>query len=133
VEPFLADFVTDLIGRIDGPMRFRIYMQPLMASAFAVRDGIKDAREGRPPYLWALLTHSGQRSQLLRAGWKGVSRVFLLAWALDILYQLAVLGGIQAFQAITTAILLALVPYLVLRGPVNRLARRSKRGASRNG
>lgn len=119
----LATFVTDLIGRVDGPMHFRIYLQPLMASAFALRDGRKDAREGRPPYGWALLSDPARRRWLLRDGWKGVSRVFVLAWALDLVYQLAVLGGPRPLQALATAILLAAIPYLLLRGPVNRLAR----------
>ena len=131
MDDTLTRFVTDLIGRIDGPMHFRIYLQPLMASAFAIRDGRRDAREGRPPYGWALLTDAAQRSWLLRHGWKGVWRVFVLAWALDIVYQLVALGGLQPFQALSTAILLAMIPYLLLRGPVNRLVRRRMRATAR--
>jgi hypothetical protein len=131
VDDSLARFVTDLIGRVDGPMHFRVYLQPLMACAFAIRDGRRDAREGRPPYLWTVLTDPAHRRWLLRNGWKGVWRVFVLAWTLDIVYQLFVLGGLQPFQALSTAILLALVPYLLLRGPVNRLARRRMRAVAR--
>ncbi len=31
-----------------------LFIQPLMATILAVRGGLKDAREGRPPYFWSL-------------------------------------------------------------------------------
>ena len=121
MDNFLTSFIADLIGHMDGPMHFRLYLQPLMATAFAIRDGRKDAREGRPPYGWALLTDAEHRRYLLRDGWKGISRVFALAYVFDLVYQYIVLQGLRPLQALLTAILLALVPYVLLRGPVNRL------------
>lgn len=126
MDDALTNFITDLIGRIDGPMQFRLYLQPLMAAALAVRDGRKDAREGRPPYGWALLADAGHRRYLLRDGWKGIARVFVLAYGLDIVYQLVALQRLGPLQALFAAILLALVPYVLLRGPVNRLTPRGK-------
>jgi len=123
VDTAITGFVTDLIGRIDGPMRFRLVLQPAMAAAFAIRDGWRDARQGRPPYGWALLAEPSHRRELLRDGWKGVSRVFVLAYGLDLIYQFVILHGFRPLQALSTAFLLALVPYLLLRGPMNRLAR----------
>lgn len=120
---FLSDLVTDMIGRIDGPMRFRIYLQPLIAVACAIQDGRRDARVGRPPYGWALLSDAEHRRYLLRDGWKGICRVFALAYGLDLIYQAAVLYGPRPLQALFTAILLALVPYVLVRGPVNRIIR----------
>jgi hypothetical protein len=122
MEDFLTRFLTDLIGRIDGPMQFRLYLQPLMAIAFAFRDGRKDARAGRPAYGWALLTDAEHRRYLLQDGWRSISRVFVLAYALDIVYQFIVMRELRPLQALFTAILLALVPYVIVRGPVNRLA-----------
>ena len=110
MDNFLTNLTTDLIGRIDGPMQFRIYIQPLMAVAFAIRDGRKDAREGRPAYGWAVLTDAGHRGYLLRDGWKGIYRVFVLAYVLDIVYQYIALRGWHPLQALVTALLLALVP-----------------------
>ena len=126
MDDALTRFITDLIGRIDGPMHVRLYLQPLMAMAFAVRDGRKDARAGRPPYGWALLTDAEHRRYLLWDGWKGIFRVFVLAYALDLIYQLVVLQRLRPLQALFTAILLALLPYVLLRGPVNRLTPRRK-------
>ncbi len=115
--------LTNLAARVGGPMTFRIILQPVMASLFAFRDGLKDARENRPPYLWTLITASSQRVDLIRHGWAAVGRVFILAIVMDVIYQLIVVGWIYPFETIIVAILLAVIPYLVIRGPVNRLVR----------
>ena len=119
--------LTNLAARVGGPMTFRILLQPLMASIFAFRDGYKDARENRPPYLWTIITDPSQRVDLLRQGWKAVGRVFILAIVMDVIYQLIVEGWIYPFELLTTAVLLAVLPYLLLRGPVNRLVRSRQR------
>ena len=41
--------VEDMGARVTGPMKLRLVLQPLMASVFAIRAGLKDARAGRPP------------------------------------------------------------------------------------
>jgi hypothetical protein len=119
----LSTFWTDFIARFDGPLHFRLIVQPLMATLFAVRDGTRDAREGRGAYLWALLTDHAERRYLLESGWKGISKVFVLAFALDVVYQFLEWHGLKALQASLTAIVLAVVPYALLRGPINRLVR----------
>jgi len=120
---FLSTYWTDFIARFDGPLHFRLFVQPLMAILFAVRDGRQDAREGRSAYLWSFLTDAHQRRYLLESGWKGISKVFVLAFALDIVYQFMVWRGLKPLQALLTAIVLAVLPYVLLRGPVNRLMR----------
>ncbi len=113
--------VTDRVG---GPMTFRVILQPLMASLLAFRAGWKDAQTGRPPYLWTILTDPSQRAQLLHEGWKSVARVFVLAVVMDVIYQLIVLQWVYPLELILVAILLAVVPYLLIRGPVNRIVSR---------
>ena len=117
---FLSTFWTDFLARFDGPLHFRLFVQPMMAIVFAVRDGIRDAREGRSAYLWTLLTDAAQRRYLLESGWKGISKVFVLAVVLDVVYQLIVSRAVKPLEALLTAAVLALIPYALLRGPVNR-------------
>jgi hypothetical protein len=119
----LSTFSTDFIGRFDGPLHFRFFIQPLMAILFAVRDGKKDAREGRNAYLWSFLTDSSQRRYLLESGWKGISKVFILAVVLDVAYQLIEWHALKPLQALLTAAVLAVLPYALLRGPASRLMR----------
>lgn len=123
MRDMLVRALLNVTYRVGGPMTFRIILQPLMATLFAVRAGLKDAQEGRPPYFWTLLTDSSQRVDLLREGWRSVARVFILAIIMDVIYQLIVHQWIYPLELILVAILLALIPYLFLRGPVNRLAR----------
>ncbi|MCZ7558680.1 MAG: hypothetical protein M5U30_00325 [Burkholderiaceae bacterium] len=114
-------FVENLNDRIGGPMKFRGLLQPLMACFFAIRSGLKDACEGKPPYFWALFTQPAHRAEMLRDGWKSVGRVFLLALLLDVVYQLIVQRFVYPGEALWVAFVLAIVPYLVVRGLVNRL------------
>ena len=51
----------------------------------------------------------------------GISKVFFLALGLDTVYQFMVWHGLKPLQALLTAIVLAVLPYVVLRGPVNRV------------
>jgi len=117
----------NMVGRFGGPMTFRVILQPTMAALLALRGGLKDAREGRPPYFWTILTDSANRAELLREGWKAIARVFVLAVVMDIIYQFIVVRWIYPFETLAIAILLAVVPYLLIRGPVNRIARRWRR------
>jgi hypothetical protein len=118
---------TEIAARPDGLLAIRFYLQPLMATFFAVRDGLRDAHNERPAYFWALFTDSPHRRELLTDGWKSVGRIFILAVALDLLYQLAVLRGLRPFQTLFVATLLAISPYVVLRGPINRIAQSARR------
>ena len=111
----------NLFDRVGGPMTFRIILQPTMATLLAVIAGLKDARENRPPFLWTLITDPSQRVDLLRQGWKSIGRVFILAIIMDFIYQLIVQRWVYPLELLIVAIVLAVVPYLLIRGPVNRL------------
>ena len=87
MDELLTRIGGDLVGRIDGTMRFRLILQPAVAIFFTIRDGREDARAGRPPYSWAIFTDPSHRDELLREGWKAVSRVFILAVVMDVIYQ----------------------------------------------
>jgi len=121
MEELFARVWENLIGRFSGPLTFRLILQPIMAVIFAIRAGLKDAKEGRPPYFWAIFTHPAERWQLLRDGWKSVGRVFILAIVIDAVYQFIVCRCFYPGEALIVAFVLAIVPYLLVRGPVNRI------------
>jgi hypothetical protein len=102
-------------------MNFRLVLQPIMAAGFAVWSGVKDARAGRPAFLWTTITDPSQRSLLLREAWKDVRKVFILAIILDAIYQLIAHRGVFILELFIVAPILAFVPYILLRGPVTRL------------
>jgi hypothetical protein len=116
----------DILARPGGPMTFRFILQPAMAVLAALRDGVHDARTGRRPYVWALM--HGVRDPKGRSGrlWQGIistARILILGVVMDIIYQWKVLDTFYPAQAAVIAILLAFVPYLLLRGPFARVAR----------
>ncbi len=118
---------SQLLARVTGPMKFRLVLQPAMAAFFAIRAGLADAKAGRSPYFWGLVWKDrGHRTERLKEGWKSVGRVFILAIALDVVYQIIVLHFVYPGETIIVAFLLAIVPYLLIRGPVTRLARKKK-------
>lgn len=126
MEDLFSRIMEDLVGRVGGPMKFRLILQPVMAAIFAIRSGLKDAKDKKPPYFWALFTDPAHRQDMLRDGWKSVGRVFILGIIMDAIYQLIVFRWFYPGEALLIATILALIPYLLIRGPVNRIAR--KRG-----
>ena len=124
MRDMLMRILMNVTDRVGGPMTFRIILQPMMAALLAILAGVKDARTGRPPYFWTILTDPGQRADLVREGWKSIARVFFLAIIMDVIYQVIVLRWVYPFEVFLVAILLAVVPYLLIRGPVNRLMSR---------
>jgi hypothetical protein len=130
MDDFWVRFTDQLIARVSGPMHFRLVMQPLMAAFFAIRSGLADARANKPPYFWGLLWDRANRMAMIRDGWKSVGRVFVLAVVLDVVYQLYELRFVYPGEAIVVAIILAIVPYVILRDLVTRLARLKEHAAS---
>jgi hypothetical protein len=121
MEDVLHRFVDDFFGRAHGPLTFRLVSQPLIALLLAVRDGVHDARGRKPAYLWALLSDPRHRRERIREGWKSIGKLFGIAFGLDCIYQLFVWRWIYPDEALVMSLLLAVVPYLMIRGPINRL------------
>jgi len=126
----LNRFWDELIGRADGPLTLRLFLQPIMASIFAIKSGIRDGREGRPPFLETLVHEPENRRGLLREAWKDIGKIFVIAIVLDGIYQIIAIHAIRPLQLILVPCFLALVPYLILRGPVSRIAGRSRKETS---
>jgi hypothetical protein len=127
MDDMLARVWENLGGRIGGPMSLRLLIQPTIATLLAMRAGLGDARAGKPPYLWTVLTNAADRHELLRSGWKSVAKVFTMAVVLDVVYQLIVNHWIYPLESFIVAFVLACVPYLLVRGPVNRIASAGRR------
>jgi hypothetical protein len=117
----MTRIAENLVARVTGPMKFRLLLQPAMATFFAIRDGLRDGRECKPPYFWALFTDKGEREAMLKNGWKSIGKVFILAIVLDAVYQIIEHRWVYPGEAVLVAIILAILPYLAIRGPVNRI------------
>lgn len=123
-QGLLERFWTDLEARPGGPMSFRFILQPAMAILAALHDGIWDARLGRSPYFWTVLHDPARRGPRLKEGLRSTARILALGLVMDAIYQYRVLGTFYPDEALVTVLVLAFLPYMLLRGPVDRIARR---------
>jgi hypothetical protein len=117
-------FWADLMSRPNGPFGFRFLLQPAMATAAALFDGLLDARAGRVPYLWSLLHEPATRLARLREGIASVGRLLLLGATMEVVYQGWQFGTFYPVEALLVVFTLCFLPYLLLRGPATRIARR---------
>ena len=126
LEKLFFDLWEGLISRTEGPLKFRFILQPSVAIFLAVRSGLQDWRQAKRPFFWEFVEDPAIRKELLREGWKSIGKLFILACLLDCIYQVIELRWIYPFDALIVAIFLAVVPYVLVRGPVNRIATASK-------
>lgn len=116
---------TDIGTRlVEGPFHFRLFLQPVMAAIAAYRDGVADARAGKPLYLYRLLKQPKEAWRVLRSGLAHIRRVILLAVVMDVAYQVIVFRRFYPIELVLVVLLLAVLPYVLLRGLVNRAWRR---------
>jgi hypothetical protein len=118
----------DLVGRIDGPLAFRLILQPTAAAFLAIRAGLNDARSGHAAYGWAIVTDPIRRRDLLQHGFKEIAKVFVVAVIIDLAYEIIVFRAIYLGQSLIVAVAVALLPYIMIRGPINRIVRRWRLG-----
>jgi hypothetical protein len=111
-----------LFDRLEGPLHLRLILQPCIAAIFGYLDGAKDARAGVPPYFWRVANvPQAERQALIKHGWASVGKVFILAVLFDCVFQYVSYKSIAILPAMAVAVILAILPYLFLRGLVNRL------------
>ena len=123
MDDILTRIWTNLVARLTGPFAFRFILQPAMGLLFALLDGVKDAKAGRPPYYWAIFTDAENRMQLLKEGARRIGRIILLGVVMEVAYQWIVLRWIYPGEMLLMVLGLAILPYLLFRGPINRIAR----------
>ena len=106
---------------------------PIVVTVLAIRAHLRDVREGNPIFLGAFVTSPTERRRLFRSGLKDFGRVFIVACVLDTTYQLLVLRSYFPVEMLIVAVMCAIVPYFLIRGPVTRFVyflQRRWRGAT---
>jgi hypothetical protein len=96
-------------------MKLRFIFQPIVASFLAIRSGMRDAREGRSAFLFALIMNHGNRRELMSDAWRDVGKLFLMACLLDLIFQVIVLRWFYPLETLVVAIVLSFVPYVIVR------------------
>jgi hypothetical protein len=127
IDEWIVRGWENFVARTTGPLWFRFVFHPVMATLLALWAGWKDARSGRPAFLWSAIFHAGQRGRLFLEALRDTRLTILIAVVLDLIYQLFVLRTVYPLELVFTVTLLAFIPYVLLRGPANRVFRLLKR------
>lgn len=128
--------LDQLLGRLSGPLNFRLVVMPTVVTVLALRAVWKDMREGRPAFLGVWIQDPVERKRIVREWLKVVGKIFVVACVLDIAYQLMVFRWVYPGLVLVVAVVCAVVPYVLVRGPVHLFARfllGKARGAASSG
>src|SRR5688500_7542034 len=121
MEEILTRVFTNPLGRPSGTLNIRVFLQATVAIMFGSRAGLRDARLQRKPYLRTIILDKGDRSDLIGEGWKDIGKLLVMACILDLAFQLIALKWIFPLETLVIAALLALIPYVAIRGIVSRI------------
>ena len=114
--------LDQLLGRLSGPLNFRLVVMPTVVTIIALRAAWKDLREGRPAFLGIWIQDPLERKRVFRGWRKDVGRIFIIAVVLDVAYQLIVFRWVYPGLVLVVAVVCAIVPYVLVRGPVQLFA-----------
>jgi hypothetical protein len=118
----LTSGLDQLLGRLSGPLNFRLFVMPTVVTVLALRAVRKDFREGRPAFLGLLIKDPVERARLFRSALHDIGRIVIVAVVLDTVYQVMVFRWVYPGQVLIVAVVCAVVPYVLVRGPANLLA-----------
>ncbi|MCB0726686.1 MAG: hypothetical protein R3A12_07345 [Ignavibacteria bacterium] len=123
MEDFISNFLNAVGIRHDGPMAFRLILQPVMSLIYAIVAGVRDAKAGRKPLIQALIFGNTKRSRkdILKEIWKDIGKVFILATVMEIIFEIIEFKTVHPLVVLRVSFYLAIVPYVIMRGPVERI------------
>lgn len=119
---FTRHFFQDLLARLSGPGRLRFIVQPALAVFLGIRDGVKDAHAGSPPFLSGLMFHKTHRLTLFKSALGSVRNLVAIAVILDVASQFIIFREIHPGAALLLGPLLISAPYSLSRATANRVA-----------
>jgi hypothetical protein len=119
---FPRTFDEGLMARMTGPGKARFVVQPLIGIALGIRDGIEDAKQGRPPYFIQIVFESGHRGRTLKTSLRQISIPLAVGILLDIVFQWVIFHSIVLLGALIAGAILIAIPYAIARGLSNRIA-----------
>jgi hypothetical protein len=124
MELFPRSIDAGLHGRLDGPGKLRFILQPLLSTSLGIRDGIADAKAGRPPYFVGLLFKHKTTPEDRKKAFRQLAGPLTFGTVLDLIFQWIIFHQHLLIPAILVGTVLAALPYSIARAISNRIARR---------
>uniref|UniRef100_Q01UD1 Uncharacterized protein n=1 Tax=Solibacter usitatus (strain Ellin6076) TaxID=234267 RepID=Q01UD1_SOLUE len=119
---FLQPVYERVAARLVGPMHVRFIVQPVIAAILGIRIGIRDAREGTPPFVWSLCRQPEGRKAALKQALGHLAIPLIVAIVLDGIVQFVLFQRVRVLGAVIVGTLLMGLPYSIARGLANRIA-----------
>ena len=116
------DIIERVTARLTGPMNVRFILQPAMAIILGVRDGVRDAREGKPAFLLDLFTQPVGRKRHLKSAIQRLLIPFIVAILLDGVAQYLLFHQVRILGAVVLGVTIMGLPYSLARGLANRIS-----------
>lgn len=110
----------------NGPGRLRFFLQPVLAILLGIRDGVRDAKDGRPPYVWSVLTGT-DRKQQLKHGLKQIAVPWAVGFGLSLVFQYVIRRVVHVGIAALFGAVFIAIPYMAARALSNRVYRPTMR------
>jgi hypothetical protein len=105
---------------LSGKGQFRLILQPVMAVILGVRLGIADAKAGKAPFFFRLLTERHGRWKIFKESLSSAVIPLVLAVVIDSILQRITLGYIRPLGALVVGGILVWIPFVAVRGLANR-------------
>jgi hypothetical protein len=115
IRALFAVFWAEVVSRTTGPLALRFLLEPFMAAALAICDGMRNARSKR------FLPGAAKDQKPFLEGTSIASRVFFIVIGMDVIYHYVVLTAVRPLQAVTVGFLLACISYVLVRGRAARI------------
>ncbi|HEY7304137.1 MAG TPA: hypothetical protein VH601_08490 [Bryobacteraceae bacterium] len=120
MEPF-ENILERFFARLTGPLNLRFVLQPLMAILLGIRDGVHDAKAGKPPFLLDLFARPQNRKRQIQKALRSLLIPMLVAIILDGVVQYLLFGWVRIMGAVTIGVLIMGLPYVIARAVTNRV------------
>jgi hypothetical protein len=124
---YFFEIWESMLMRTKDFLQLRLLFGPLQSILLATLIAKRDAKKQYPPYIWRFLATSKQRRAISRNAWINAGKIFVLAVSIDIIYQLTEIimfdakMTFNALEAALVGLLLTIIPYILMRGPVQRV------------
>jgi hypothetical protein len=130
MDLYPRSFTEGLEARMTGPGKWRFAIQPLVSIALGMRDGIADAKLGKPPYFIRVLLESEGKVYALKHGLKSIAMPLTFGVVLDMILQWVIFQTVFLLPGVIAGTILVALPYALARALSNRIARRWYDGAA---
>ena len=124
MDYFPRSFAGGLAERLTGPGKARLLLQPLVAIALGVRDGIADAKQGLPPYFDRVLFTSKRKLYEIKMALRHIAAALTVGFVMDLIFQWLVFRALNLLPALLVGSIFIALPYVIARGLSDRIARR---------